>query len=161
MSTVAETATENVQLKHQYPFTPQQVFEAWSNPDALGQWFGPHSHKCKVEKYDFRVDGNYQIRMIPVTADNDCGGYDPGKDSICAGSFIEIIPNRKIVMTFGWIENGGDVDGTLLTVEFNKTSHGTEVSLLHERLPNKPSADAHRGGWEGTLECLETYLANR
>ena len=160
MSSVAEAATETVQLKHQYPFTPQHVFDAWSNPEALGQWFGPHSHKCKVEKYDFRVDGEYQIRMIPVAEDTDCAG-DSGKDSVCAGTFVEIIPNRKIAMTFGWIENGGDINGTLLTIEFNETSNGTEVSLLHERLPNKPAADAHRGGWEGTLECLEAYLANQ
>ncbi|WP_455375634.1 SRPBCC family protein [Kaarinaea lacus] len=158
MSTVAETATETVHLKHQYPFTPPHVFEAWSNPEALGQWFGPHSHKCKVEKYDFRVDGEYQIRMIPVAEDTDCAG-DSSKDSVCAGTFVEIIPDRKIAMTFGWIENGGDINGTLLTIEFNETSNGTEVTLLHERLPNKPAADAHRGGWEGTLEGLETYLA--
>ena len=62
-------------------------------------------------------------------------------------------------MTFGWIENGGDIDNTLLTVTFNDSGSGTEVTLLHERLPNKPAADAHRGGWEGTLECLEEFLA--
>lgn len=160
MSTVAETSTETVSVKHQYPFSLQQVFEAWSNPKALNQWFGPHSHKCNVEKYDFRVDGEYQIRMIPLVEDTDCAG-DSSEDSVCAGTFVEITPNKRIVMTFGWIENGGDIDDTLLTIEFNQVTKGTEITLLHERLPNKPAADAHRGGWEGTLECLETYLANQ
>jgi uncharacterized protein YndB with AHSA1/START domain len=161
MSTVAETATETLKLKHHYPYSPQQVFEAWSNPEALGQWFGPHSHNCKVEKYEFHVNGEYQIRMIPVTEDNDCGGYDPSKDSVCAGTFVEIKTDKRIVMTFGWIENGGDVNGTLLTVEFNAVDSGTEITLIHERLPNQDSADAHRGGWEGTLECLDTFLAKQ
>jgi len=161
MSTVAETATATVQLKHQYTATPQQVFDAWSNPEALGKWFGPHSHNCMIEKYDFSVDGYYQIRMVPVAdaEDADCAG-ESNEDSICAGTFVEIIPNEKIVMTFGWIENGGGIDGTLLTVEFKSANGGTEVSMLHERLPNEQAAEAHRGGWEGTLECLETYLAN-
>ena len=70
MSTVAEAITETVKVKHQYTATPQQVFAAWSNPEALGQWFGPHSHKCKVEKYDFRVDVEYQIRMIPINSED-------------------------------------------------------------------------------------------
>lgn len=160
MSIVAETATETVEVKHQYSATPQQVFAAWSNPEALGHWFGPHSHNCKVEKYDFRVDGEYQIRMIPVDkeADSDCGG-ESSEDSVCAGSFVEIIPDKRIVMTFGWIENGGDIDGTLLTVELKEADGGTLLTLIHERLPNKPAADAHRGGWEGTLEGLEEYLS--
>ena len=160
MATVAELATETVEIKHQYNASLKQVFTAWSDPDALGHWFGPHSHKCKVEKYDFRVDGYYQIRMIPVTEDTDCAG-DSNKDSVCAGTFVEIIPDQKIVMTFGWIENGGDIDNTLLTVIFAEANGKTEITLIHERLPNKPAADAHRGGWEGSLECLETYLAEQ
>jgi uncharacterized protein YndB with AHSA1/START domain len=160
MTTATEVATETVTLNHHYKVSPQQVFEAWSNPEALGKWFGPHSHNCKVEKYDFRVDGHYQIRMIPKGEDADCGG-DSNEDSVCAGTFVEIIPNKRIVMTFGWIENGGDIDGTLLTIEFSAANGGTEVTLIHERLPNEQSASAHRGGWEGTLECLDTYLADQ
>lgn len=160
MSTVAEPATATVSLKHQYDATPQQVFAAWSDPEVLGKWFGPHSHNCVIENYDFRTQGKYQIRMVPVSGDtdSDCGG-ESSEDSVCAGEFVEIIQNEKIVMTFAWIENGGDVSGTLLTIEFKSANGGTEVSLLHERLPNQQSADAHRGGWEGTLECLESYLA--
>ena len=159
MATVAESVTESVKLTHHYHANPSQVFAAWSNPEALGKWFGPHSHNCVIEKYDFRVDGEYQIRMVPVdnAEDSDCGG-ESGEDSVCAGTFVEIVDESKIVMTFGWIENGGDIDGTLLTIEFSEANGGTDVTLLHERLPNKPAADAHRGGWEGTLECLETYL---
>lgn len=159
MSTAAEVATETVKVNHQYDFPVNQVFAAWTNPEALGKWFGPQSHKCVIEKYEFQINGNYQIRMIPLVEDTDCDG-DPNADSVCAGTFIEIIPNRKIAMTFGWIENGGDIGNTLLTIEFKETNGATEVSLLHERLPNKPSADAHRGGWEGTLVCLEEFLAN-
>lgn len=158
MSTAAEVATETVKVTHQYDFPVNQVFAAWTNPEILGQWFGPHSHRCVVEKYEFQINGKYQIRMIPVSEDTDCAG-DSSEDSVCAGSFVEIVPDKKIVMTFGWIENGGDIDNTLLSVTFNESGDGTEITLLHERLPNKPAADAHRGGWEGTLECLEEFLA--
>lgn len=161
MSEVAEIATETVRLNHHYSASIEQVFEAWSDPEALEQWFGPHTHKCKVEKYDFQVNGEYQIRMIPVAEDTDCGGYDKGADSVCAGTFVDIIENQRIVMTFGWIENGGDISGTLLTIEFNTAKDGTDVTLIHEKLPNKDAADAHRGGWEGTLECLESFISKQ
>jgi uncharacterized protein YndB with AHSA1/START domain len=157
MASVAETAVSTVKLTHVYQASPHQVFNAWSDPEALGQWFGPHSHKCLIEKYDFRQNGEYQIRMVPVAEDTDCAG-DSSQDSVCAGTFVEIIPEERIVMTFGWIENGGDIKDTLLTIELNATHDGTELVLTHERLPNKEACDAHRGGWQGSLECLEEFL---
>ena len=158
MTMAAQTATEVVKLSHHYAFPHERVFQAWTKAEALGQWFGPHSHDCKVEEYDFREGGNYQIRMIPVAEDHDCKG-DPEADSVCAGKFVEIIPNEKIAMTFGWIENGADIGETLLTIEFKATDAGTDIVLTHERLPNEELRLAHEGGWQGTLECLEEYLS--
>ena len=80
MTAAAQAATETLVLRHHYDAKPEQVFQAWSDPKALGEWFGPHSHQCKVEKYDFRDNGDYQIRMIPVGEDADCTG-DTTEDS--------------------------------------------------------------------------------
>lgn len=152
-------AQDTLQLRHQYTATIEQVFTAWSNPEILGQWFGPHSHNCKVEKYDFIVGGGYQIRMIPIVEDADCEG-DTTQDSICAGQFVEIIPNKKIAMTFDWIENGAEMGETLLTIELQSVGDKTELTLTHERIPDEQVRNSHQGGWEGTLECLEEYLAS-
>lgn len=158
MSTAAQVMTETLVVKHQYDFKPGLVFQAWSSPEALGQWFGPHSHKCIVEEYDFRESGHYQVRMVPISEDSECGG-DSTQDSVCAGQFVRIIPDKIIVMTFSWIENGADIGETLLTVEFKKIASGTEIILTHEKLPNQEIADMHKGGWQGSLECLELFLS--
>lgn len=157
MPLAACTASDTLQLKHTYSATPEQVFTAWSDPQALGQWFSPHTHCCKVEQYDFRPGGQYQIRMIPKSNDTDCGG-DPSQDSVCAGEFIEILSPSRIVMTFTWIENGSDVGDTLLTIDINKHGNGSELTLTHERIPDEQMRTSHRGGWEGILEHLEKYL---
>jgi len=158
MTLAATTAPETLQLKHHYPATREQVYAAWTDPEALGQWFGPHSHQCKVEKFNLTEGGEYEIRMIPVSEDADCGG-DTTKDSICAGQFVQIIPSEKIVMTFNWIENAPDIGETLLTVEFIESNGGTELVLTHERLPDDEGLrNAHASGWQGSMECLEEYL---
>jgi len=157
MSVAAETAMETLVLRHHYTANPEQVFRAWSDPAALNEWFGPHSHKCKVEKFNFKEGGDYQIRMIPVGEDADCAG-DTTQDSVCAGKFVQIIEPQKIVMTFNWIENGADMGDTLLTIEMSAVKGGTDLVLTHERLPNKELYEAHKGGWQGTLEGLETFL---
>lgn len=157
MALAAQQAQETVRLQHLYEAIPEQVFDAWSDPEVLGKWFGPHSHNCKVEEFDFTEGGQYQIRMIPVGEDADCAG-DTTQDSVCAGQFVEIIPNERIVMTFDWIENGAPMGDTLLTIELRPVGTKTELSLTHERLPDKQLRDAHESGWQGSLECLEEYL---
>ncbi len=157
MSLAATTATETVQLSRMYAASCQQVFDAWTDAKALQQWFGPHSHKCKVEKYDVRVGGEFQIRMIPVADDPDCAG-EPGKDSVCAGKFVTVESPCKLAMTFNWIENGADMGETLLTIELFEREQGTELVLTHERLPDAAIRDAHASGWQGTLEKLQAFL---
>ncbi|MDH5447116.1 MAG: SRPBCC domain-containing protein [Gammaproteobacteria bacterium] len=158
MALAAQQAQETVQLQHTYKATPEQVFTAWCKPEALGQWFGPHSHRCKVEKFDFTEGGQYQIRMIPIGEDADCEG-DSTQDSICAGEFVEIIENQRIVMSFDWIENGAPLGDSLLTIELEPDGDGTKLTLIHERLPDEQIRNAHASGWQGSLECLQDYLS--
>jgi len=154
---ISEIANDTVQLKHSYKATPEQIYQAWVNPQALAQWFGPHSHSSKVEKFEAEEGGEYQIRMTPVTQDHDCKG-DANGDSVCAGTFVKVIPNQQLVMTFNWIEGGEDMGETLLTIDIIETSTGSDVSLTHERIPTEELRQAHMGGWEGTLECLEEFM---
>jgi len=156
----ATTASETLQLKHHYSATPEQVFAAWSDPRALGQWFGPHSHNCTVEHYDFKQGGKYQIRMVPIGDDSECAG-DKNEDSVCAGEFVEISEPNRIVMTFNWIENGADMGMTLLSIDILPASNGTDLILTHEKIPTEELREAHQGGWQGTLECLEEFLTHR
>lgn len=158
MALAAHDASETVRLQHHFKAAPQQVFDAWSSQHAMAQWFGPQSHRCRIEHYDFRVGGAYRIRMIPTADDADCAG-DAGKDSVCAGEFVEIDAPRRIVMTFSWVENGADVGETILSVEFYASGDGTDLVLVHERLPSDGLRNAHRGGWESTLASLQAHLS--
>ena len=155
----ATSTTETLQLKRHFNASPEQVFTAWSTPEALNQWFGPHSHNCKVEKFDFKIGGNYQIRLIPTgeVDDPDCHG-DTAQDSVCAGEFVEISNPNRIVMTFNWIENGADMGETLLSIDILSANGGTDVVLTHEKIPSEELREAHQGGWQGSLECLDVFL---
>ena len=158
MALSAKNLNESVQVKRTYAADPEKVFAAWSDPVALEKWFGPTSHTCKVEQFDFKENGSWLIRMIPIKEDLDCGG-DPTKDSVCAGKFIKIVRPSLIVMSFTWIENGGDIGDTTVTIEIKPHNTGSEVILTHENLPNQESCTSHESGWTGTLECLEQFLS--
>lgn len=158
MALAASKTNETIQLTRYFPAAPAAVFAAWADPRALEQWFGPPSHRCEMEQFDFRPGGRYRIRMIPTGADSDCAG-DPEADSVCAGEFLTIEPPHTLALSFTWLENGADIGETVLTVEFREAGSGTDLTLTHERLRDPAVRDAHRGGWEGTLDGLAQYLA--
>jgi uncharacterized protein YndB with AHSA1/START domain len=156
---VATTASETVQIKHHYKASPAQVFAAWSDPEALNQWFGPQSHRCQVEKFEFKTGGAYQIRLTP-TGESEAGCHSgSNEDAICAGKFVDINKPNRIVMSFTWIGQEEDMGETLLTIEFKPTRDGTELVLTHEKLPSEELREAHQGGWQSTLESLQEYIA--
>ena len=160
MDIATATASETVQLKHHIKVSPEQVFAAWTTPEALNQWFGPQSHHCQVEKFEFKTGGKYQIRLIPTgeIEDPDCHG-DTSEDSVCAGEFVDINEPNLIVMTFNWIENGADMGVTLLSISIEPAGEGTDLILTHEKIPSEELRQAHQGGWQGSLECLEQFIA--
>jgi uncharacterized protein YndB with AHSA1/START domain len=158
MTVAAQAAMEVVTLRHRYNFGADRVFSAWSNPEALGRWFGPRSHNSIVEKYEFEEGGVFQIRMVPTGKAADCAG-EAEADSVCAGRFVKIDAPNRIVMTFDWVEGGAQMGETLLSVEFAEVDGGTEITLVHEKIPSEELRQAHAGGWQGTLECLQEYLA--
>ena len=157
MVIAAATKTKPLQISRHYDASREQIFAAWTNPDALGKWFGPPSHQCKIDKMDVREGGEYQIRMIPTGEDGDCGG-DCSRDSVCGGRFVELLSPERIVMTFGWIENGSDIGETTLTIDLAEAGTGTDLVLTHTGLPDEEAVKAHNGGWNGSLNGLQSFL---
>jgi uncharacterized protein YndB with AHSA1/START domain len=149
--------SKSLQISRHYNTSREQIFAAWTNADALGKWFGPPSHQCSVEKMDVHEGGEYQIRMKPTGEDGDCSG-DSSRDSICGGRFVELVSPEKIVMTFSWLENGSDIGETTLTIELSEAGDGTDLVLTHTGLPDEEAVKAHDGGWNGSLDGLQSFL---
>jgi uncharacterized protein YndB with AHSA1/START domain len=79
----------------------------------------------------------------------------------CGGSFVDLVPDRRIVFTYGWERPDVEIPMGSTTVEItlHPTSTlsgvGTELHLVHRGLPG-PMADAHDGGWRNYLGRLLT-----
>jgi uncharacterized protein YndB with AHSA1/START domain len=79
--------------------------------------------------------------------------YDSG--DTCSGRFVELVPDRRIVFTFGWERPEVEVPPGSTTVEITlrPTGTGTELRLVHRGLAG-PMADAHSRGWDNYLGRL-------
>jgi len=130
-----------------------QVFQAWTEPNIVSQWFGPDEVKVTNISFDFQIGGKFEIEMqLPE-----------GTKVIHHGVFKEIEQDKKLVYT--WLLDGQECDGcegqyaeTIVTVNFREVGNKTEITLTHAGLPTKEAFEAHEFGWTGSLQCLSSIL---
>ncbi|MEO8701872.1 MAG: SRPBCC family protein [Kofleriaceae bacterium] len=120
------------------------VFEAWTTPALLEQWWVPRSFgiallSCEA---DVRVGGTYRFVF----------GHGDSEPMAFHGRYLEVTPHSRLVWTN---EEGGD-SGFVTTVTFEETGD-TTLLTVHELHPSKQALDSARasGVEAGTLEAFE------
>jgi uncharacterized protein YndB with AHSA1/START domain len=77
------------------------------------------------------------------------------------GEFVELIPNSKVVFTWGWIDHPEVPPGsTTVEIVLHQEENGTRVVLTHRSLPDSES-ELHRSGWRHYLPRLADAAAGR
>lgn len=150
-----------LQIERFLPATPARVFAAFTEPRHLMAWWGVTAeHEATLAEVDLRVGGAYRLGVRAPT----------GAEFVVGGVFVEITPPQRLSYTWAWeheVPSSGDAaergDGptsntSVVTLEFEQRDGGTHLVLTHERLADQTSADGHRDGWNGSLECLAEYL---
>ncbi len=101
-----------------------------------------------IAEVDLRVGGKYRIGMKSPD----------GKLYVATGTYREIIPNEKLVLTWRWENSSPDSPDTLLTVEFKKSGQNTKLVFTHENFATEEAAEDHHEGWEGALSRLSEFI---
>ena len=130
--------------------TPERLFDAWTSPTELKQWWGPVGVDCVGAHVDARVGGQYRI-------DN---RRPDGSIVVIRGSFLSVKAPSELVYTWqvGDADHG---DAEHVSVRFEPVINGTEVVITHERIPNTAARDEHEVGWFGCLDGLDRYSRER
>ena len=149
---VAESAVAtrpSLTLKRRINAPPEKIYAAWTQPENLIRWFGPAMVKqgSVRAEIDARVGGCYRISF-----DNDRGEHNE-----VAGTYRELEPHSRIVFSWAW--HSRPERDSLVTVMLKPDGAGTQLTLQHEQLFDDAARDAHRHGWNGTLDKLESHFA--
>ena len=139
-----------LRLAHRYAAPVARVFEAWTRPEIMCRWMSPSPDMACNVAADVRVGGRYRIEMKNAM---------DGADYTAIGAYEEIVPNRRLVFTWGWEGNPALAENTRVTVEFEAQGGETELTLTHERFAGAEQRDQHGEGWTGCLTRLEEALA--
>ena len=149
---MTRTSHDSFTIERRYDAPRASVFDAWARPEIRALWFaGGAEWKVKIREQDFRVGGREESRFGPRGA---ATLHD-------LGTFLDIVPDRRIVSAGTMHENGVRISLTLCTFEFIlERGGGTLLKLTDQSafLDGRERPDERRQGWGKILERLVTYL---
>jgi uncharacterized protein YndB with AHSA1/START domain len=143
----AAVASAAVVVRRTIAAAPEELFDAWLEPEALAAWMRPGTIQSTVAKVEPHVGGSYEITMQ--------GQSGP---IVHTGVYRQIDRPRRLVFT--WASPGTELRDTLVTVDFVRLDKRTEVIVTHEQLPESARA-AHSLGWARGLEHLDEACARK
>lgn len=130
------------------------VFEAWTEPKHMKQWWGPRIFTNNVAEMDVRPGGAYRLVMR--------GGN--GVEYPMTGVFREIVkPERLVFFSAALDEEGKPLFEGTNTVTFSEQGGKTTLTMVARVIKSTPKAarnlDGMEIGWTQSLERLTEYLA--
>lgn len=142
-TTVQKKSEREVVVTRTFDAPARLVFEAWSNSELFKKWWVPRSMGMTLRscEMDVRTGGKYRLVF----------GDDPANPMAFFGSYLEVVPNKRIVWTN---EESGDA-GSITTVTFEERD-GKTLLVMSELYPTKEAFDAAgTGAQEATHETFE------
>ena len=141
-----------LRLERLIPAPPERVFEAWTRPELLAQWWGPDGFDVPEYSLDVREGGRWRTTMRSPQ----------GTLHKVSGVYRAIEPPRRLVFTWAWDnEKGVRYQETEVTVTFEPVPGGTRLVLLQQMFQDKDGRDKHQAGWSSSFDCLERLFSQK
>ena len=124
--------------------TPDRVYRAFLDPQALAKWLPPHGFTGQVLEMDAKVGGGHRMSFT---------NFNTGSSHSFGGKYLELVPNERLRYTDAFDDT--NLPGQMqTTVVLKKVSVGTELSVTQEGVPDVIPADACYLGWQESLTLL-------
>lgn len=136
-----------IRLHRVFKTTPERLYKAFLDPDALVKWMAPHGFTAKVHKLVARVGGTYKMSFT---------NFSTGSSHSFGGEYLELVPNARIRHTDKF--DVGPPGTMTVTVEIKKVLVGAELHITQEGVPDAIPAEACYLGWGESLELLQLLV---
>ncbi len=124
--------------------TPERVYRAFLDSDAMTKWLPPNGFTGKIHHMDAKVGGTFKMSFT---------NFSTGKSHSFGGEYLELVPHERIRYTDRFDDPNlpGEIQ---TTVTLKKVSCGTELNVVQEGVPEVIPAEACYVGWQESLILL-------
>jgi uncharacterized protein YndB with AHSA1/START domain len=137
-----------VRLHRVLATSPEKVYRAFIEADALAKWLPPNGFTCTVHHFEAKVGGKFRMSFRNFTTGN--GHYFGGEN-------VELVPYERLRYTDKF--DDPNLPGEMqVTVALKKVSCGTEVNIEQAGVPDVIPLEACYLGWQESLRNLARLI---
>ena len=124
--------------------SPEKVYRAFIEADALAKWLPPNGFTCTVHHFEGKLGGTFRMSFRNFTT---------GNSHAFGGEYVELIPGERVRYTDTFEDP--NLPGVMeVTVILKKVSVGTEIDITQAGVPDLIPAEACYLGWQESLRNL-------
>ncbi len=130
-----------VRLHRVLTTSPEKVYRAFLEPDAMAKWIPPNGTTCTVHQLEPKVGGTHRMSFRNFTN---------GQTHSFGGTYVELVPNERLRYTDKFDDPNlpGEIE---VTVTLKKVLVGTEVHITQSGLPDAIPLEMCYLGWQQSL----------
>ena len=137
-----------VTLHRVFTASPEKVFKAFTDADAMASWLPPYGFVCKIHSMDAQVGGKYKMSFT---------NFGTGSSHSFGGEYLEIKPNELLKYTDEFDDQ--NLPGQMITtIELKSVLCGTELIATQEGIPDAIPIEMCYLGWQESLEKLKKLV---
>jgi uncharacterized protein YndB with AHSA1/START domain len=137
-------STHTIRLHRVLRSTPEKIYRAFLDADALAKWISPYGFTAKVHSLDPKVGGGFRMSFTNFTT---------GKSHSFGGTYLELVPHERLRYTDKF--DDPNLPGVItVTVTLKKVLGGTEVNIEQAGVPAVIPAEMCYLGWQESLTQL-------
>lgn len=141
-------STNTIRLHRVLKSTPERVYRAFLDAEALAKWLPPNGFTNKVHSLDAKVGGGYSMSFTNFTT---------GHAHSFGGEYLELTPHERIRYS-GRFDDPNLPGEMRTTVSLKQVPVGTEVSIVQEGIPDAIPVEACYLGWQESLNLLKLLV---
>ena len=124
--------------------TPERIYRAFLDADAMAKWLPPNGFTGKVHHMDAKVGGAYKMSFTNFTT---------GQSHSFGGEYLELVPNERIRHTDKF--DDPNLPGVMMvTIALKNVAVGTQLDVVQEGIPDVIPVEACYLGWQESLALL-------
>jgi uncharacterized protein YndB with AHSA1/START domain len=133
-----------VRLHRVLTTTPEKLYRAFIEADALAKWLPPNGFLCTVHSLEAKVGGTFKMSFRNFTT---------GQSHSFGGKYLELVPGERLRYTDTFDDPNLPGEMTV-TVTLKKVSCGTELNIEQAGIPDLIPVEACYLGWQDSLRNL-------
>lgn len=141
-------STGTIRIHHVFRTSPEKLYRAFLDADAMAKWLPPYGFTCKVHHMDARVGGSFRMSFT---------NFSTGQGHSFGGEYLELVPFERIryVDRFDDPNLPGEMQ---VTVTLAKVLCGTELTVVQAGIPESIPVEMCYLGWQESVAQLATLV---